>query len=71
MTDSANLDLVRSIFADWERWDFISTEWAPPEIEFVFADGPALGRWHGVAGMAYGDIDRGRAHAQRLARERG
>ena len=49
---SANLDLVRSIYADWERGDYGSVEWAHPNIETVMADGPAPGRSSGVAGVA-------------------
>jgi ketosteroid isomerase-like protein len=47
-----NVGFVRSICAAWERGDYSATEWAHPEIEFRFADGPAPGSSRGLVGMA-------------------
>jgi ketosteroid isomerase-like protein len=48
------VDLVRSLYADWERGDYTSSDWAHPEIEWAIADGPDPGAWTGVDGMAEG-----------------
>jgi ketosteroid isomerase-like protein len=49
---SANVKLVRSIYASWERGDFSSSAWADPEIEFARVDGPVPGSWRGSAQIA-------------------
>lgn len=49
---SENLDLVKSILAEWGRGDFSSAGWADPEIDFAMVGGLTEGRWRGVAEMA-------------------
>ncbi len=49
-----NIEIVRSIYARWERGDYSSIDWQHPKIEFVMADGPNPGRWTGAAGIGDG-----------------
>ena len=46
-----NLDLVRSIYADWQRGDWSSASWAHPEIEYVMVDEPGSAVHKGRAAM--------------------
>ena len=48
---SENLELVRSILAEWERGDFRSVDWADPQIEYAIVDEPGSQVGRGVAAM--------------------
>ena len=43
---------MRFVYAEWERGDFSSIDWAAEDFELVFADGPVTGRWRGRAEVA-------------------
>ncbi len=58
---SSNLDVVKSIYAAWERGDWSSVDWADPDIEFSVVGGLDEGSWKGVAGMANAWTDQLRA----------
>jgi ketosteroid isomerase-like protein len=49
---SANVETVQRVFEHWARGDYRWTDWADPDIEFVFVDGPTPGTWHGLSGLA-------------------
>jgi hypothetical protein len=47
-----NVEAVRSSYPAWKRGDFASADWADPEIESGWADGPSPGSRTGLAAMA-------------------
>jgi ketosteroid isomerase-like protein len=49
---SENLNLVRSIYAAWERGDWSSIDWADPAIELVMVDQPGAQEAKGIAATA-------------------
>jgi ketosteroid isomerase-like protein len=56
VTDSPNVDLVRSLYVAWERGDYFSSvDWAHPEIELVTGmGGPDPRSWSGLAAVGRG-----------------
>jgi ketosteroid isomerase-like protein len=50
---SANLDVVRSICAEWEQGRYGSIEWAHPEIELEIEDLPGSGSSKGAAAAVH------------------
>ena len=51
---SANLDLVRAIYAEWGRGDWTSNWWADPEIETLIDIGFVKDEYKGIEEMARG-----------------
>jgi ketosteroid isomerase-like protein len=49
-----NVDLVRSIYAAWERGDYSSVDWAHPEIQYVMEMDISSSTWTGPNGLVEG-----------------
>jgi ketosteroid isomerase-like protein len=46
-----NVDVARSIYADWERGEFASTDWAHPDIDWTAIGGPEPSGGKGIASL--------------------
>ena len=68
---SDNVELVRGIYERWADGDFSDASWAHPDFELVLVDGPAPGRFTGVAaaGAAWGATIDGFAEFRALPEE--
>ncbi|HTQ68441.1 MAG TPA: nuclear transport factor 2 family protein [Solirubrobacteraceae bacterium] len=49
-----NLELVRAIYANWERGNWSSVWWAHPDIEYVMVDEPGAEVHRGLEAMGQG-----------------
>ena len=46
-----SLEVVRSIYAGWERGEFSRSDWAHPEIDFTYVGGPEPAAARGIEAM--------------------
>jgi ketosteroid isomerase-like protein len=53
MSDDADLQLLREVYAEWARGNYSRTDVFDPEIEFI-ADYPERGTYHGLEGLRQG-----------------
>jgi ketosteroid isomerase-like protein len=51
-----NLEVVRSILADWARGEYSATDWADPDIEFMDSFDPVPARGVDELGRRWGEF---------------